>query len=417
MKKIKTLRCISCGKEHTLAEAKYVCDSCSGNLEVIYDYNLIKKRLKPEELLENRFYDIWRYVDLLPIEDLKEISYIKVGYTPLYKMEKLADELGLQSLYIKDDTRNPSASFKDRATAVVLKRLIDTYDPDKRIIATASTGNAASSLSCICASYGIKNFIFVPENAPAPKIAQLLVFGSNVIMIKGTYDDAFDLCVKACLEFGWYNRNTGYNPFTREGKKTVSFEICEQLEWEVPDKVFVPVGDGNIISGVWKGFLEFKKIGFIDKLPKLVAVQAGGSNSIHNAFVKNLKVPEISNGNTICDSISVKMPRDGMAALIALRESGGFSINVSDKEILVSMSEFASKTGVFAEPSAAATYAALKKAIIEKKIEKNDSVLLLITGSGLKDIKTAQESVSKKAYKKIDPDINEVRKIINSMDF
>lgn len=361
MKKISMLKCINCGKEHEEEEVKYVCNSCGGNLEVIYDYNLIKKRFNHDELKENRFYDIWRYSDLLPIEDLKDIPPLKIGYTPLYKNKKLADELDISELYIKDDTRNPSASFKDRASAVIVKRVIETLDEDKRIIATASTGNAASSLACISASVGVKNIIFVPETAPLPKITQLLVFGATVIMVKGTYDDAFDLCVKACEHFGWYNRNTGYNPYTREGKKTAAFEICEQLEWEVPDKVFVPVGDGNIISGIWKGFLEFKKIGFIDKLPKLVAVQAENSNAVYKAFEEKLNNIEPVSGETVCDSISVKIPRDGLGALISLRESEGFAVNVSDKEVISAMREFASNTGIFAEPSAAATYAGLKK--------------------------------------------------------
>ncbi|HOJ86653.1 MAG: threonine synthase [Elusimicrobiales bacterium] len=414
MKKISMLKCINCGKEHEEEEVKYVCNSCGGNLEVIYDYNLIKKRFNHDELKENRFYDIWRYSDLLPIEDLKDIPPLKIGYTPLYKNKKLADELDISELYIKDDTRNPSASFKDRASAVIVKRVIETLDEDKRIIATASTGNAASSLACISASVGVKNIIFVPETAPLPKITQLLVFGATVIMVKGTYDDAFDLCVKACEHFGWYNRNTGYNPYTREGKKTAAFEICEQLEWEVPDKVFVPVGDGNIISGIWKGFLEFKKIGFIDKLPKLVAVQAENSNAVYKAFEEKLNNIEPVSGETVCDSISVKIPRDGLGALISLRESEGFAVNVSDKEVISAMREFASNTGIFAEPSAAATYAGLKKAISEKKVDKGDSVLILITGSGLKDIETAKKSVPK-AYK-IQPEMKELEKIMVSIN-
>lgn len=411
MKKIKTLRCISCGKEFGVNEIKYTCSSCGGNIEVVYDYNLIKKRIDIEELKENRYYDIWRYIDLLPIEDLKGISSLKVGYTPLYKNEKISDELGIGSVYIKDDTRNPSGSLKDRASAIVLKKLFDLYDEDKRIIATASTGNAASSLSCLSASLGIKNIIFVPQTIPLPKLTQLLIFGAKVIMVKGNYDDAFDLCIKACDEFGWYNRSSGYNPYTREGKKTVSFEICEQLEWEVPDYIFVPVGDGNIISGVWKGFLEFRKIGFIDKLPKLIGVQAEGSDSIYLAYNKKLSLPQPVSGNTICDSISVKLPRDGVAALIAIKESQGGVVHVEDKEVLNAMSEFSSKTGIFAEPSASATYAALKKATANKVINKNESVLLLITGSGLKDIENAKKSVSNISYKKISSDINELKKI------
>jgi threonine synthase len=414
MKKILFLKCISCGKEHSINEVKYVCNSCGGNLEVIYDYNLIKKRFTHDELKANTHYDMWRYWDLLPVEDLKGISSLKVGFTPLYKSERLRNEFDVEMVYIKDDTQNPSASFKDRATNVVLKRAIETLDEDARIVATASTGNAASSLACIASSLGINSIIFVPSTSPKAKIAQLVAYGAKVVSVRGSYDDAFELCIKACESFGWYNGSAGYNPYTREGKKTAAFEICEQLEWEVPDKVFVPVGDGNIISGIWKGFLEFKKIGFIDKLPKLVAVQSEESNAIYKAFTENLeKIPTVS-GKTICDSISVKTPRDGFSALLAIKESGGFAINVSDKEVKVSIKEFASKTGIFAEPSASSVYAAFKKAREQKLVEKNDTVLLLITGSGLKDI-TVIEDYVKKEIRVIDPTLDDLKNILPSI--
>lgn len=415
MKKVKTLKCINCGKEHDIEDVKYTCLSCGGNLEVIYDYNLIKKRLKHEDLESNRHFDMWRYSDLLPIEDLDNIPDLKVGFTPIYKSKILEDEFDVSDVYIKNDARNPSASLKDRASAMVLVRAIET---DQKIISAASTGNAASSLACMCASTGgnIKNIIFVPERIPTPKLTQLLVFGSVVIMVKGNYDDAFELCVRASEEFGWYNRNTGYNPFTREGKKTCAFEICEQLEWEVPDKIFVPVGDGNILSAIWKGFLEFKKIGFIDRLPHLVAVQSEQSNAIYKAFTEKKDEIEEVSGNTICDSISVKYPRDGHAALFALKESEGYAVNVSDEEVLISIKELASKTGIFAEPSAAAVYAGFKKAVKEKIVDKSDSVLLLITGSGLKDIESAKKSVSKNKIFKIEPKIEEIKKVLAGSD-
>ncbi|MEW6042457.1 MAG: pyridoxal-phosphate dependent enzyme, partial [Elusimicrobiota bacterium] len=258
MKKIKTLQCIRCGKDHKITETKYVCTSCGGNLYVIYDYNLIKKRLNYQVLKANWNRSIWRYEDLLPISDLKYVPPVQIGWTPLYKAEKLGTDAGVANLYVKDDGRNPSASLKDRASAVVVARAMELKE---KIITTASTGNAASSLAVLTGSSQLKTIIFVPETAPVAKVAQLLVFGAVVLMVRGNYDDAFDLCLKASTEFGWYNRSTGYNPFTREGKKTCAFEICEQLEWETPDKVFVPVGDGNIISGMWKGFVEFHRLG------------------------------------------------------------------------------------------------------------------------------------------------------------
>jgi len=409
MKKIKTLQCIKCGKDYNIDEIEYNCSSCGGNLQVLYDYNLIKKRLSYEELKENRHFDIWRYVDLLPISDLKNIPNLQIGYTPLYREKALAEKFNIEELYIKDDGRNPSASFKDRASAVVTVRAIEK---DRKIICAASTGNAASSLACITSNLDIKTIIFVPEKAPEAKIAQLLVYGAYVIKVKGNYDDAFDLCVKASQEFGWYNRNTGYNPFTREGKKTCSFEICEQLEWETPDWIFVPVGDGNIISGIWKGFLEFKKIGFIEKLPKLMAVQSEKSAAIKKAFESGGEIKAVS-GNTIADSISVSIPRDGLAAVIAIKDSGGKTITVSDDEILKAIPELARDTGVFAEPAAASVYAGFKKAISSKLIEKDETVLLLITGNGLKDIQNAMKTV-KPPYT-IKPELNSVKDLIREL--
>lgn len=405
MKKIKTLQCLSCGKDHDQDEVKYVCTSCGGNLQVIYDYNLIKKRFSYEELRENRHMDMWRYADLLPVSDLKCISNLQIGYTPLYRYKGLAEEFGIEEFYIKDDGRNPSASFKDRASVVVLSRAMET---DQKVICAASTGNAASSLACLSANMDIKTVIFVPEKAPPAKIAQLLVFGAVVVTVKGTYDDAFDLSIKASEEFGWYNRNTGYNPFSREGKKTCAFEICEQLEWETPDYILVPVGDGNIISGIWKGFLEFKKIGFIEKLPKLIAVQAESSNAVKLAIEGDGTIKPVS-GQTVADSISVSIPRDGQAAVQAVKDSNGFAVSVTDREIIKAIPELARKTGVFAEPAAAASYAGFLKVIREKRIEKGDSVLLLVTGNGLKDIQSAMKSVGKPYL--ISPDINELKNI------
>jgi len=406
MKKIKTLQCIRCGKDHKLTEVTYNCSSCGGNLQVLYDYNLIKKRLNYEVLKENPERSIWRYIDILPISSLKNVPPVQVGWTPLYRAEKLGAECGVPNLYIKDDGRNPSASFKDRASAVVIGRAMELKE---KVITTASTGNAAASLACLTGSLVMKTVIFVPETAPAPKVAQLLVFGATVIMVKGTYDDAFDLCLKASAEYGWYNRSTGINPFTREGKKTCAFEICEQMNWETPDKVFVPTGDGNIISGIWKGFVEFHRLGIIERLPQLVAVQAEGSDSIKRAFESGTDVQPVS-GKTIADSISVSLPRDGMAAVMAIKDSGGFAVSVSDAEILEAIPCIARGSNVFAEPAAAATYAGLRKAIREGKVKENESVVLLVTGNGLKDIQSAMQSVGKPYI--INPEMTELRKLL-----
>ncbi len=406
MKKIKTLQCIRCGKDHKLGDTKYNCTACGGNLQVLYDYNLIKKRMNFEELSENQDRSIWRYLDILPVSSLKGTPPVQVGWTPLYRAEKMGDEIGVPHLYVKDDGRNPSASFKDRASAVVTARAIEL---EEKVVTCASTGNAASSLACMTGSLDMKTVIFVPETAPAPKVAQLLVYGAAVIMVKGTYDDAFDLCVKASQEYGWYNRSTGINPFTREGKKTCSFEICEQLEWETPDKVFVPVGDGNIISGIWKGFVEFHRLGFIDRLPQLVAVQAEKSDAVKRAFETGGDIQPVS-GQTVADSISVSIPRDGLAAVMAVRDSKGFAVSVTDSEILSAIPVIARGSNVFAEPAAAATYAGLLKAVKEEKVKENESVVLLVTGNGLKDVQSAMKSVGKPIV--IKPELTELKKVV-----
>jgi len=373
---------------------------------VLYDYNLIKKRLNYDVLKDNQERSIWRYLDILPVSGIKNIPPVQVGWTPLYKAEKLGAECCVPNLYIKDDGRNPSASFKDRASAVVTARALELKE---KVITTASTGNAASSLACLTASLDMKTVIFVPETAPAAKVAQLLVFGAVVIMVKGTYDDAFELCLKATAEYGWYNRSTGINPLTREGKKTCSFEICEQLNWETPDKVFVPVGDGNIISGIWKGFVEFHRLGIIERLPQLVAVQAEHSDAIKRAFESGGDIQPVS-GITIADSISVSVPRDGMAAVMAIRDSGGFAVSVTDTEILEAIPRIARGSNVFAEPAAAATYAGLLKAVKDGRVKENESVVLLITGNGLKDIQSAMKSVGKPYI--IKPDMTELKKLL-----
>ncbi len=407
MKKIKTLQCIRCGKDHKLTDTKYNCTSCGGNLQVLYDYNLIKKRLNYDVLKDNPERSIWRYLDILPITSIKNVPPVQVGWTPLYRAEKLGAEVGVSNLYIKDDGRNPSASFKDRASAVVVARALELKE---KVITTASTGNAAASLACLTGSLDMKTVIFVPETAPSAKVAQLLVYGATVIMVKGTYDDAFDLCLKATAEYGWYNRSTGINPFTREGKKTCAFEICEQMNWETPDKVFVSVGDGNIISGIWKGFVEFHRLGIIERLPQLVAVQAENSDAITRSFETGTEIQPVS-GATIADSISVSMPRDGLAAVMAIKDSGGFAVRVTDAEILEAIPLIARGSNVFAEPAAAATYAGLRKAVKEGKVKENESVVLLISGNGLKDIQSAMKSVGKPYI--ISPDIGELKKLVS----
>jgi len=379
------LRCIRCQHESPIDEDTYVCSACGGNNLVRYDYAEARRRLTRAHLAKNPDHTIWRYAPLLPVDD--RLPGPPVGWTPLVAAPRLARELSVATLLFKDDGRNPSASFKDRASAVALQR---ARELGRELITGASTGNAASATAVLAAQVGIRARIFVPKTAPRAKIAQLLTFGAEVLAVDGTYDQAFDLCLEATRRFGWYNRNTGFNPYTREGKKTVSFEICEQLGWQVPDLVVVSVGDGNILSGVWKGFVEAARIGLIDHTPKLLAVQAEGSAAIVQACTGDGKIRPVS-GNTVADSISVSLPRDGEAAVQAIRESAGMAITVTDEQILTAIGEQARGSGVFGEPAAAAAFAGLKLAAKRKLLDPQWLVVVLNTGNGLKDVGSAMK--------------------------
>ncbi|MFA6028319.1 MAG: threonine synthase [Elusimicrobiota bacterium] len=400
------LRCFRCAKEHSEGDAPYVCPSCGGNLDVIYDYKALRRRVTRASLKKDLEPGVWRYEALLPVRRWKGRPTVRIGGTPLYKAERLGRALGLKSLWLKDDGRNPSASFKDRAGAVAVAKALERGE---KIITGASTGNAASSLACLCASLGLKTVIFLPEKAPAAKVAQLLVFGAEVFAVRGTYDDAFDLCLKASAEYGWYNRNTGYNPYTREGKKTCAYELLEGLDWKVPDQVFVSVGDGNILSGLWKGFKDFHALGLVERLPRMVAVQAEKSDAIKRAFEGDGVVRPVS-GETIADSISVSLPRDGDAAVQALRESGGYAVSVSDAEILAAMRELARSESVFAEPAGAAAVAGLRKAAEAGKARAKDRVAVVVTGNGLKDVASAMKAVGEPH--KLAPELSELKKLV-----
>jgi threonine synthase len=237
----------------------------------------------------------------------------------------------------------------------------------------------------------MKSIIFVPATAPAAKIAQLQIYGSTVILVEGTYDEAFDLCIAAARKFGWYQRSTGFNPYTREGKKTAALEIAEQLNWQVPDKVIVSVGDGNIISGLWKGFRDLQALGFIERPPQLIGVQSATASAIVDAANGDGVVRE-GPAHTIADSINVGKPRDAIAAIRAINDSGGQGVKVSDDEIIAAIPELARVTGVFAEPAAAAAFAAFKAMCSGGAIKSDERVLLMLTGNGLKDVDAARRA-------------------------
>ena len=388
------LQCLICGKKYSPKEIDYICPEhgSEGIVEVRYDYDLLKSRISRATLAENPDYSIWRYKPLLPVDADAQTPPLAIGWTPLYEAPRLANQLGIDHLWVKDDGRLPTASFKDRASAVAV---VKAGEQQAEIITTASTGNAAAALSGICASVGQKNVIFVPESAPPAKIAQLLVYNSTVMLVKGTYDDAFELCLEAADEYGWYNRNTGYNPYMTEGKKTAAYEICEQMKWQAPEVIFVSVGDGCIIGGLHKGLKDLRALGWIDRMPRLIGVQAEGSNFLYQAWKNGEDVLEKAPvcGQTIADSISAGLPRDRIKALAAVTETGGAFVQVSDDEILTAIPRLAQGSGVFGEPAGAAAFAGLVRAVEEGLVEANERIVILNTGNGLKDINSAMTGV------------------------
>jgi len=415
LENILSLKCLVCGKQYRPDEIDYVCPDHGddGVLDVQYDYEFIGRQISREHLLQANNLTIWRYKAMLPVRPDATVPPLAVGWTPLYAAPRLASEVGLKTVWVKDDGLQPTASFKDRASAVAV---VKAMEKGAGIITTASTGNAAAALSGLCASVGQSNVIFVPETAPQAKIAQLLVFGSRVILVKGSYDDAFELCLKAAKNYGWYNRNSGYNPYMTEGKKTAAYEICEQLAWKAPDRIFVSVGDGCIIGGLHKGLKDLLALGWIDKMPKLMGVQAAGSSYLYTAWKNGediLTKPPIA-AQTVADSISAGLPSDRIKALAAVTETGGAYICLSDDDILTAIPDLARATGVFAEPAGAAAYAGLVNAVNRRLVSGDEEIVVLNTGNGLKDVAGAMQAVDLVDTKpfRIQPDFAALEQVV-----
>ncbi len=412
MKHVLGLRCVLCGQEYAVDEVLYVCPhhGDEGILDVIYDYQEVARHIEPAKLASSSDFTIWRYKPLLPVRPESPVPPLTVGWTPLYRAERLREKLGMPNLYIKDEGRQPTASLKDRASAIAIVKAMEL---GKEVVAAASTGNAASSLAGLAASVGLKCVIFVPKDAPQGKIAQLLIYGATVLAVDGTYDQAFDLCLVASKEYGWYIRNTAYNPYMSEGKKTAAYEICEQLGWKAPDWIIVGVGDGCIIGGLGKGLRDLAALGWIEKLPRLLGVQAEGSAALYNAWKEGVEEVRPVEPHTIADSISVGMPRDRIKALRAVRYTNGAFITVSDEEILEAMRVLGREAGIFAEPAGAAPFAGLLKALQEGLIAPEEKVVVLITGNGLKDVGAAMKAAGSPVI--VEPEIKAVREAISSL--
>ena len=388
------LKCVTCGREYDPAELDYTCPDCgpiAGTCEVRYDYEQISRRFSRETLQRNPDPTHWRYLPLLPVLQPAHIQPLAVGGTPLYRARQLEQSWDIGQIWVKDDGRNPTASLKDRASSLAV---VKALEKGATAVTAASTGNAASSWSAFTALAGLPNYIFVPAGAPRAKLAQLLLYGATVIKVNGSYDQAFDLCCQAAEKWGWYNRSTAINPYLGEGKKTAALELCEQLGWEVPDYVLVSVGDGCIFQGMWKGFCDLHRLGLIERLPKMIGVQAAGSAPLVQAWEAGWERCKPLQAHTVADSISVGIPRDQVKALQAVRASGGRFIAVSDVDILEAIPLLARRVGVFAEPAGATALAGLKQLAGNGIFTAKDTVAVMVTGHGLKDIDGAMKAVS-----------------------
>ena len=389
-------RCSLCGKEYGPEDVQYTCPADGGNLDVVLDYEGIRKKYQVEDITTRTDASLWRYLPLLPVTDPggEGTPLRAAGWTPLYQPPALAKTLGMRQLWVKDEGRNPTASFKDRASSVVVAR---ARQIGAEVVVTASTGNAGAALAGMSAAVGQRAVIFAPRTAPPAKVAQLLVYGAQVILVDGNYDSAFDLTIEAANAYGWYCRNTGYNPFTAEGKKTAAFEIWENVILPLGDSarplnVFVSVGDGNIISGIHKGFKDLMALGWMKVMPRIFGIQSDKSAAVANAFFAGTETIVPVAATTLADSISVDLPRDGVRAVRAATQTGGAYITVPDEEIISAIADLG-KVGIFAEPAGSTAYAGLKKALKEGVIGADEPTLVLNTGNGMKDIRSAMAAV------------------------
>lgn len=399
--------CTNCSKDYDSEsiESKkiYLCPDCGssakntplkGVLTIEYDYEHLKNTYSKKKFLSFAAGEIWNYPDLWPI-DFNNIDKNDLAKLSLPSNQILTYNIDGREIYFQDETQNPTYSYKDRASILVA---LKAKERGINEIAAASTGNAGSSLAGICGRLGLTAHIFVPKNIPEAKRIQIQSYGANIYLVDGDYDQAFDLCLEISQNNNWYNRNTAYNPLTIEGKKSAAFDIYINSKGRVPRIIFVPVGDGVIVSGLHTGFVELKRLELIDYLPKLIAVQAEGSSAVVD-FISSNKF-DYKPAETIADSICAGAPRNLYMAANAVKESNSFGIKVSDNEILHAQKELAHKTGLLVEPSCASTFAAYQR--VKDKFEKDEKIMLLMTGSGLKDFEALKTWNEKLCVKRSD---------------
>ena len=391
--------CLKCGATQDPASVHTSCPVCGGNLDARYDYQALSRMRTASSIIGRTDRSMWHYAELLPANVPAGYSHTPlgaVGWSPLYRATAIERSLDIHTVWLKADFMLGSGSFKDRASAMVIARAMER---GFTTIVVASTGNAAAALATLCAGTGIRSVIFVPIGTPEGKLAQALIHGATVYEVDGTYTDCVRLAHESSHKFGWYDRTTGVNPYTREGKKTAGFEIAEQLgdglSFRAPDVMVVPVGDGNIISGVHKGFVELAKLGWVDRVPKFVGVTATLAPSLFHTWQAGNEILVEAPSSTIASGISVGFPEDGVAALRAVRTTGGLFVEAGDAEMLADEALLAREAGVFVEPASAAALTGLRKARALGAIRPSDAVVLQLTGSGLKDPQSAMRAAGK----------------------
>ncbi|RMH00157.1 MAG: threonine synthase [Aquificota bacterium] len=381
MAKVKALKCRECGKEYAV-EPMHVCEYCFGPLEVVYDYEEIKRSISRKKVEEGP-KSLWRYIDLLPVEEAKVGHF--AGFTPLKKAENLGKALGLENLYIKDDSVNhPTLSFKDRVVSVAISKAIEFgFDT----VACASTGNLANSVSAHAAQAGLNCFVFIPANLESQKIFGSLVFSPTVVAVEGTYDDVNRLCSEIANELWWAFVNINIRPFYAEGSKTLAFEVVEQLGWKAPDAVVAPAASGSLITKIWKGLKELVKVGLLQEVKtRVYGAQAEGCSPIAQAWKEGRDYIKPVRPNTIAKSIAIGNPADGIYALQVTKESNGGWETATDEEIIEGIKLLAETEGIFTETAGGTTIAVLKKLAQRGYLRRDEVVVAYITGNGYKTL-------------------------------
>lgn len=400
--------CLKCGEKFGVLKHALACPNCrtDGVLDLRYDYDAITSVLTPARLGQTNNRTMWRYLPLLPVRGPTRVPPLQVGNTPLSDATRLAETVGMDRIWLKDESSNPTGSIEDRVLAVAITR---AREESHGVATCGGTGNSALAAAALAASVGLRMFIFVSDQSSEGLIAQLLLCGAEVFVVEGTVEDALRLSWQCASEYGWYNANAALNPYLLEGAKTAGFELGEQMQWSVPDQIVVPVAEGNTLSAIWKAYREMKRLGWIHILPKMIGVQATGSAPIFSAWNQGQELLAVS-PSTMARSLSVGAPRNWRRAISAVKESGGKFVAVSDREILQAMNLLGERSGRIADPGAAATLAGLTSLLRSREIPRSSSALLLLTSGGLRHADAAIEATG--SGRSVSADFKEVRQII-----